>query len=64
MKKKLFLLFYILFFLLPIHYLHAQPVDPGADPAPIDGDASILAAVCAGCLAKKRRDTKSVKNND
>ena len=34
--------------------LHAQPVDPGVDPAPIDGGVSIVAAACAGYLARKR----------
>ncbi len=28
--------------------LHAQPIDPGVDPAPIDGGVSIVAAACAG----------------
>ncbi len=32
MKKKLFLLFYILFFLLPIHYLHAQKTEKQGVP--------------------------------
>ena len=34
--------------------LHAQPVDPNGDPAPIDGGASIVAAACAGYLAKRK----------
>ena len=34
--------------------LHAQPIDPGVDPAPIDGGASIVAAACTGYLARKR----------
>ena len=39
--------------------LHAQPVDPGVDPAPIDGGASIVAAACAGYLTKlKQRKIK------
>ena len=41
--------------------LHAQPVDPGVDPAPIDGGASIVAAACAGYLAKKRNLLKKKK---
>ena len=36
--------------------LHAQPIDPGVDPAPIDGGASIVAAACAGYLAKRRKN--------
>ena len=44
-------------FLLPT-ILHAQPDDPGADPAPIDGGASIIAAACAGYLAKRKRASK------
>lgn len=35
--------------------LHAQPVDPNADPAPIDGGASIVAAACAGYLVKRKQ---------
>ena len=35
--------------------LHAQPVDPGVDPAPIDGGASIVVAACAGYLAKQKK---------
>ena len=38
--------------------LHAQPVDPGVDPAPIDGGVSIVAAACAGYLARKRKQFK------
>ena len=39
--------------------LHAQPIDPGVDPAPIDGGASIVAAACAGYLTKlKQRKIK------
>ena len=39
--------------------LHAQPVDPGVDPAPIDGGATIVAAACAGYLTKlKQRKIK------
>ena len=34
--------------------LHAQPIDPGVDPAPIDGGASIVAAACAGYLARRK----------
>jgi hypothetical protein len=38
--------------------LHAQtdPGDPGPDPAPIDGGVSIVAAACAGYLAKRKKD--------
>jgi len=43
--------------------LHAQPVDPGVDPAPIDGGASIVAAACAGYLAK-RKNTLNRKKRD
>ena len=39
--------------------LHAQPVDPGVDPAPIDGGASIVAAACAGDLAKRKQNHKN-----
>jgi hypothetical protein len=35
--------------------LHAQPIDPGVDPAPIDGGVSIVAAACAGYLVRKRK---------
>jgi hypothetical protein len=35
--------------------LHAQPIDPGVDPAPIDGGVSIVAAACAGYLAKRKK---------
>ncbi len=39
--------------------LHAQPVDPGVDPAPIDGGATIVATACAGYLTKlKQRKIK------
>ena len=34
--------------------VEAQPSDPGGDPAPIDGGASIVAAACAGYLAKRK----------
>jgi hypothetical protein len=43
----------IILLVLPI-ILHAQPIDPGVDPAPIDGGVSIVAAACAGYLARKR----------
>jgi hypothetical protein len=43
--------------------LHAQPIDPGVDPAPIDGGASIVAAACAGYLAK-RKNTLNRKKRD
>ena len=36
--------------------LHAQPIDPGVDPAPIDGGVSIVAAACAGYLARRKKD--------
>ncbi len=39
--------------------LHAQPVDPGVDPAPIDGGVSIVAAACAGYLAKRKQNHKN-----
>jgi hypothetical protein len=44
--------------------LHAQPIDPGPDPAPIDGGVSIVAAACAGYLARKRNalNKKKVDN--
>jgi hypothetical protein len=44
--------------------LHAQPIDPGVDPAPIDGGVSIVAAACAGYLARKRNalNKKKVDN--
>jgi hypothetical protein len=51
------LLMVMLLFLVPT-LLHAQPDDPGADPAPIDGGASIIAAACAGYLVKKRKTKK------
>ena len=51
------LLIGMLLFLVPT-LLHAQPDDPGADPAPIDGGASIIAAACAGYLVKKRKTKK------
>ena len=38
--------------------LHAQPIDPGVDPAPIDGGVSIVAAACAGYLAKRNQNRK------
>jgi hypothetical protein len=38
--------------------LHAQPVDPGVDPAPIDGGVSIVAAACAGYLAKRKQQIR------
>jgi hypothetical protein len=38
--------------------LHAQPIDPGVDPAPIDGGVSIVAAACAGYLAKRNKNRK------
>ena len=39
--------------------LHAQPIDPGVDPAPIDGGASIVAAACAGYLARRKQNHKN-----
>ena len=51
------LLMGMLLFLVPT-LLHAQPDDPGADPAPIDGGASIIAAACAGYLAKRKKNRK------
>jgi hypothetical protein len=62
MKQKIlntlpiFLILSVLF-LVPT-LLHAQPDDPGADPAPIDGGASIVAAACAGYLAKRKKNRK------
>jgi hypothetical protein len=39
--------------------LQAQPPDdPGGDPAPIDGGASIVIAACAGYLAKRKQIKK------
>jgi hypothetical protein len=35
--------------------LHAQPVDPNGDLAPIDGGVSIVAAACAGYLIKRKQ---------
>ena len=51
---SIFLIVLVLF-LVPT-LLHAQPDDPGADPAPIDGGASIIAAACAGYLAKRKKN--------
>jgi hypothetical protein len=41
--------------------LHAQtdPGDPGPDPAPIDGGVSIVAAACAGYLARRKQNHKN-----
>ena len=55
----IFLMVMILF-LVPT-LLHAQPDDPGADPAPIDGGASIVAVACAGYLARKRKGLNKKK---
>ena len=41
--------------------LHAQPVDPGVDPALIDGGASIVAAACAGYLARRKNNLNKKK---
>jgi hypothetical protein len=51
---SIFLIVLVLF-LVPT-LLHAQPDDPGGDPAPIDGGASIVAAACAGYLAKRKKN--------
>ena len=48
--------FVIIILLVMPTLLHAQPIDPGVDPAPIDGGASIVAAACAGYLAKRRKN--------
>ena len=47
-------LFLVIIILLPT-ILQAQPIDPSGDPAPIDGGASIVAAACAGYLAKQKK---------
>lgn len=44
--------------------VHAQPGDPGGDPAPIDGGASIVAAACAGYLARRKIKGKRIKKNE
>ena len=46
--------FVIIILLVMPSILHAQPIDPGVDPAPIDGGASIVAAACAGYLARRK----------
>ena len=46
--------FVIIILLVLPTILHAQPIDPGVDPAPIDGGASIVAAACAGYLARRK----------
>ena len=46
--------FVIIILLVLPSILHAQPIDPGVDPAPIDGGASIVAAACAGYLARRK----------
>jgi len=44
--------------------LHAQdPGDPGGDPAPIDGGASIVMAACAGYLVKKKNGLNNKKSD-
>ncbi len=43
---------------------HAQPGDPGGDPAPIDGGVSIVAAACAGYLIKRKRKANERKNEN
>ena len=50
-------LFLVIIILLPT-ILQAQPIDPSGDPAPIDGGASIVAAACAGYLAKRKNTLK------
>ncbi len=55
--------FVIIILLVMPSILHAQPIDPGVDPAPIDGGASIVAAACAGYLAK-RKNTLNRKKRD
>ena len=51
--------FVIIILLVMPSILHAQPIDPGVDPAPIDGGATIVAAACAGYLTKlKQRKIK------
>ena len=44
--------------------VQAQPGDPGGDPAPIDGGASIVAAACAGYLAKRKLARKKVVSDN
>ena len=66
--KKIFLsiltsVLVIIILLVMPSILHAQPIDPGVDPAPIDGGASIVAAACAGYLAK-RKNTLNRKKRD
>ena len=62
--KKIFLsiltsVLVIIILLVMPSILHAQPIDPGVDPAPIDGGATIVAAACAGYLTKlKQRKIK------
>jgi len=63
MKNKFSIIFasyfaIIILLVLP-SILHAQPVDPGVDPAPIDGGASIVAAACAGYLARRKQNHKN-----
>ncbi len=64
MKNKFSIIFpsflaIIILLVLPT-ILHAQtdPGDPGPDPAPIDGGVSIVAAACAGYLAKRNKNRK------
>jgi hypothetical protein len=49
----------VILIVLP-NILYAQgPEDPGGDPAPIDGGASIVIAACAGYLAKRKQNNKN-----
>ena len=62
--KKIFLsiltsVLVIIILLVMPSILHAQPIDPGVDPAPIDGGASIVAAACAGYLARRKQNHKN-----
>lgn len=52
----------VLFIIIALPQItYAQPGDPGGDPAPIDGGVSIVAAACAGYLAKRKMQKKKIE---
>ena len=66
MKKniKLLILSSALLICLPILLFAQGPGEPGGEPAPIDGGASLILAAGIGYGAKKLKDAREKKNKE
>ena len=63
-KLSILILSSALLICLPILLFAQGPGDPGAEPAPIDGGASLILAAGIGYGAKKLKEAREKKNKE